>query len=76
MLSWFPRLSDLNPLKFFLWTHLKTNVYKTPVEDLDDLNTTIINEIELIENETFHDVFLETVNCLNLYIDVKGHTFE
>ena len=56
--------------------HLKTNIYKTPVEDLDDLKSRIIEEIELIKKETFHDVFLETVKRLSFCIDVKGDTFE
>ena len=73
---WAPQSPDLSPLEHFLWSHLKTNVYKALVEDLDDSKARIINEIELIENETFHDVFSETVKRLNLCIDVKGNTFE
>jgi len=75
-ISWAPRSPDLTPLDFFLWGYLKTNVYKTPVEDLDDLKARITNEIELIKKETFHNVFLETVKRLNFCIDVNGNTFE
>ena len=57
-------------------TNCKGAVYKAPIENLDDSKARIINEIELIENETFHDVFSETVKRLNLCIDVKGNTFE
>ncbi len=55
---------------------LKTNVYKTPVEDLDHLKTRITEEIQLIKKETFHDVFLEIEKRLNFCIDVKGDTCE
>ena len=30
------RSPDLNPLYFFLWGHLKTLVYATPVDHVDD----------------------------------------
>jgi hypothetical protein len=75
-ISWAPRSPDLTPLDFYLWGHLKTNIYKTSVEDIDDLKTRIINEIKLIQKETLHEVFLETVQRLNFCIDVKGNTFK
>ena len=34
---WPARSPDLNPLGFFLWGHLKTLVYATPEEHVDDL---------------------------------------
>ncbi len=75
-ISWAPRSSDLTPLDFFLWGHLKTNVYKTPVRDLNDLKTRIANEIKIIKNETLSDVFSEIVKRLNFCIEVEGNSFE
>ncbi len=75
-ISWAPRSLDLNPLDFFLWGHLKTNVYKTRVEDINDLKTRIIEEIRAISKETLHNVFLEVEKQLNFCIEVHGDTFE
>ncbi|KAJ4428162.1 hypothetical protein ANN_24177 [Periplaneta americana] len=33
---WPARSPDLNPLDFFLWRHMKTLVYTTPVDQVDD----------------------------------------
>ncbi|CAF3201594.1 unnamed protein product [Rotaria sp. Silwood2] len=75
-ISWAPRSPDLTPVDFYLWGPLKTNVYKTPVQDLDDFKTRIAKEIEIIKKETLQDVFSETVKRLNFCIEVKGNTFE
>ena len=58
-------IASLKSIGIFLWAHHKIRVEKTPVENLDELKTRIINEIELIKNTTCHDVFLETVKRLN-----------
>ncbi|CAF1171942.1 unnamed protein product [Rotaria sordida] len=76
LISWTPRSSDLTSLNFYLWGHLKTNVYKTPVQALDDLKTRITKEIKIIKKETLRDVFSEIVKRLNFCIEVKGSTFE
>jgi hypothetical protein len=34
--SWPPRSPDLPPLDLYLWGHLKTVVYATPVNDAED----------------------------------------
>ena len=36
-IPWPARSPDLNPLDFFLWGHLKTLVYATTVDHVDDL---------------------------------------
>ena len=38
---WPPRSPDLTPLDFFLWGYVKTQVYKTPVHNLEILKTRI-----------------------------------
>ena len=35
--SWPPRSPDLTPLDFFLWGHMKSLIYATPVESEEDL---------------------------------------
>lgn len=47
---WPPRSPDLNPLDFFLWGHLKSLVYTTPVENVDNLRNRIIEACDTIRN--------------------------
>jgi hypothetical protein len=75
-ISWAPRSPDMTPLDFFLWGHIKTNIYKTNVRDLDDLKSRISQEILAIKKETLHHVFLEVEKRLNFCISVQGDTFE
>lgn len=42
-IPWPPRSPDLNPLDFFLWGHLKSLVYATPVETREELQERIIH---------------------------------
>lgn len=46
---WPPRSPDLNPLDLFLWGHLKTLVYETPVHDVEDLQDLIIDGCNVIQ---------------------------
>lgn len=47
---WPPRSPDLNSLDFFLWGHLKSLVYATPVHTVDDLRHRIIDGFETVRN--------------------------
>ncbi|KAJ4428021.1 hypothetical protein ANN_24035 [Periplaneta americana] len=40
-ITWPPRSPDLNPLDFYLWGHLKSFVYSSPVPDLESLRNRI-----------------------------------
>ena len=75
-ISWAPRSPYLTPLDFFLWGHVKTNVYKTKVQDIDDLKARITQEIKTIKTETLHNVFSEISKRMNSCISVEGDTFE
>jgi hypothetical protein len=63
-------------LDFFLWGYIRANIYKTRIEDLNDLKTRIAQEIQSIDKKTLHDVFLETGKRLNFCISLEGNTFE
>ena len=44
------RSPDLNPLDFFLWSHLKSLVYTTAVENVEDLRNRIMQGCDTIRN--------------------------
>ena len=48
--GWPARSPDLNPLDFFLWGHLKSLVYKTPVETNEDLLARVLAGCDEIRN--------------------------
>jgi hypothetical protein len=62
--------------RFFLWGHIKTNIYKTKVDDIDELKARITDEIEAIKKDTLSNVFLEIKKRLTFCIDVQGGSFE
>ena len=64
------------PLDFYLWGHLKSNVYKSPMKDIDELKMRINMEIKSISKETLYNVFLNVVKRMNLCISVDDDHFE
>ena len=49
-IAWPPRSPDLNPLDFYLWGHLKSLVYLSPVPNLESLRNRIVACSEDIRN--------------------------
>ncbi|KAJ4442484.1 hypothetical protein ANN_04070 [Periplaneta americana] len=49
-IAWRPRSPDLNPLDFYLWGHLKSLVYSSPVPDLESLRNRTVACSEDIRN--------------------------
>ncbi|KAJ4426971.1 hypothetical protein ANN_26770 [Periplaneta americana] len=49
-IAWPPRSPYLNPLDFYLWGHLKSLVYSSPVPDLESLRNRIVACSEDIRN--------------------------
>lgn len=47
---WPPRSPDLNSLDYFLWGHLKTLVYLTPIQNEQELRNRIIDSCRTIQN--------------------------
>ncbi|CAF1581905.1 unnamed protein product [Rotaria sp. Silwood1] len=75
-IRWAPRSPDLTPLDFYLWGHLKNNVYQSPIKDLDELKTRIHNEIKSISKTTLSNVFSNIIKRMELCISVDGDHFE
>lgn len=68
-LEWPARSPDLTPLDFFLWGYLKTKVYKSKPNDLQDLKTRISEEIHDINTNKQHLL----INSLHSFMDRLGH---
>lgn len=47
---WPPRSCDLTPCDFFLWPFIKNSIYRTPIEDINDLKRRISEKIAEINN--------------------------
>jgi hypothetical protein len=75
-IRWAPRSPDLTPLDFFLWGHIKNNIYKTPVKDMDELKMRIDTEIKSISKTTLSNVFSNILKRMDLCISVDGDHFE
>ena len=48
--AWPPRSPDLTPLDYYLWGHMKTNVYETEVQSRAALRDRIFAAAEHIRN--------------------------
>lgn len=71
-----PRSADLTPLDFFIWGHLKEIVYKTPLQNREDLEMRVrlaINEITELQLE---NVLRGTVTRIRLCRENNGQHFE
>lgn len=49
--EWPPRSPDLTPCDFFLWGHLKNQVYKTPPPTLEILRDRVEAEFDVLKND-------------------------
>lgn len=74
--EWPPRSPDLTPLDFFLWGYLKTKVYRTPVQNLQELQTRIEQECALIEDEMIQNAVENVYYRLAYCQEVNGLQFE
>jgi len=51
LLAWLPRSTDLNPIDFYLWGHIKNEVYFTPLTNVDELWEHIVATFDAIRNQ-------------------------
>lgn len=75
---WPPRSPDLNPLDFCVWGHLKTEVYSTPVNTVEELEQRVVHACQEFRNDPGvferirHSLQRRTQYC----IQMQGRHFE
>ncbi|CAH1114890.1 unnamed protein product [Psylliodes chrysocephalus] len=74
--EWPGRSPDLTPLDFFLWGHLKSVVYRTPPQSIDDLRNRIIEECRDLTPHVFENIRNAFENRLYYCLNVNGEHFE
>lgn len=76
--AWPPRSPDLNPMDFYFWSHLKSLVYQTEAENVEDLMNRIVGAGNLIRQQPniFQNVMRNWVRRAQLCVEVGGRNFE
>lgn len=73
---WPPRSPDLTPLDFFFWGHIKAVVYRTPVENEQDLRNRIQNAAQMISVEMLQRIRGNILKRAQSCIMAQGENFE
>lgn len=73
---WPPRSPDLSPPDFFLWGHLKDNVYKNNPHTIDQLKHNIEDEISRISVATTQKVATNMTKRVNACVAADGGHFQ
>lgn len=76
IINWPPRSPDLNPLDYFVWAHVKANVYQYPVNDEDTLREKVTDCINEITRKMIDDCGTNFVKRLQCYVQNNGRHFE
>jgi hypothetical protein len=76
--SWPPRSPDLNPLDFYLWGHLKSLVYATPVNIQQELWQRVWVACDTVKTSLglFERVRQSTVRRARACVEMEGSNFE
>jgi hypothetical protein len=70
------RSPDITPLDFFLWGYVKSIVFRTPVNGLDELKTRIRNAISAIPADMLHRTWQELEYRLDVIRATNGAHIE
>lgn len=71
-INWPARSPDFNPCDMFLWGDLKSRVYSTPSNNIDELRAKIELEMQRISSETIRNVYNNLCRRLQKCLDVNG----
>ena len=74
--NWSAHSPDLNPLDYFLWGHLKNQVYANQPETLDDLEEEIRRCAATVTADTCRRTIANFIKRVRECVRQKGHHFE
>ncbi|GBM95691.1 hypothetical protein AVEN_186066-1 [Araneus ventricosus] len=74
--KWLQRSPELTPLEFFLWGHIKGQVYATPTPTLQDLRRRITDACASVTPAMLHNVQREIQSRVQMCIVANGENFE
>ena len=69
---WPPRSTDITPLDFFLWGYVKDRVYRTPVHDVETLQSRIIEVLATVNEEMLENTWREIEYRLDILRATNG----
>ena len=69
---WPPRSPDITPLDFFLWGYVKDRVYRTPVRDVETLQSRIIEVLATVNEEMLENTWREIEYRLDILRATNG----
>lgn len=75
-IEWPPRSPDLNPLDFFFWGHLKSQVYRNPLENLPQLEQRIEDAILTVTPEMLARCIVNFTVRLRVCLEMRGRPVE
>lgn len=73
---WPPRSPDMTPLDFYLWGHVKNEVYKTRYATVDELQNAITMVIRNIDGRTILKATRSVQKRLMKCVEQEGNIFE
>jgi len=76
--AWPPRSSNLSLIDFYLWGHVKNEVYSTPITNVDELWERIVVTFDTIRNRPgqLESVRESMMRHLNGCVETNGQHFE
>lgn len=73
---WPARSPDLTPLDTFFWGHVKSIVYRTPVQNVQDLINRIRAAAQTVDENMLHRVQNNIIRRAQQCLEVQGQNFE
>jgi hypothetical protein len=75
-MPWPSRLPDLSPMDFFLWGYIKSLVYTSTIDNLDDLKTRIRSAFKQVTIQMRHNAIIAYCDRLQRCLDTEGGHIE
>ncbi|ERL85978.1 hypothetical protein D910_03392 [Dendroctonus ponderosae] len=74
--NWPPRPPDLTPMDFFFWGHIKSLVYRTPVQNEQELVTRIRESAQNVSPGMLRRVHNNMIKRAQTCLELNGQKFE